>query len=67
MDHRPGPDFQIAARAATSVNTTHSNAPLTPEGRRRLAALVADDAFGHLVFGDGTGPTPQRPTPSERW
>jgi transposase-like protein len=45
MDHRPGPDLQVAARPATSVNPTHSNAPLTPEGRRRLAALVVDDGW----------------------
>jgi len=31
MDHRPGPDLQVAARPATSVNTTHSIAALTPK------------------------------------
>jgi hypothetical protein len=45
MDHRPGPDLQVAARPAISVNATNSNAPPTPEGRRRLAALVVDDGW----------------------
>jgi hypothetical protein len=45
MDHRPGPDLRVAARPAASVSTTHSNAPLTTEGRRRLATLVVDDGW----------------------
>src|SRR5690606_25744321 len=30
---------------STEVFVTHANAPLTPEGRRRLASLIVDDGW----------------------